>query len=83
VKMAVRSGMLPSLTMICIPCMDCGERATCWEHRDYARPLDVQPTCHSCNLLRGHAAHPDYVYTTSPKKSYGKKVAVQTKRKRP
>ena len=34
-------------------CIDCGARATCWEHRDYNKPLDVEPTCQSCNSLRG------------------------------
>lgn len=36
-------------------CADCGEQARDWEHRDYLRPLDVQPTCKSCNLRRGVA----------------------------
>jgi hypothetical protein len=40
-------------------CVDCGKRATCWEHRDYGKPLDVEPTCHRCNLRRGPAKYPN------------------------
>lgn len=36
-------------------CVDCGKRAEQWEHRNYARPLMVEPTCISCNLKRGNS----------------------------
>lgn len=40
-------------------CVDCGKPARDYDHRDYARPLDVQPVCRSCNRKRGPAAnHP-------------------------
>lgn len=35
------------------PCVDCGAIAVLWEHRDYSRPLDVEPVCASCNNRRG------------------------------
>lgn len=38
-------------------CVDCGEQAACWEHRDYSRPLDVEPVCRACNHKRGPAAN--------------------------
>ena len=34
-------------------CVDCGRAATVLEHRHSLRPLDVEPTCHRCNLRRG------------------------------
>lgn len=36
-------------------CVDCGARADCYDHRDYARQLDVEPVCFSCNSVRGPA----------------------------
>jgi hypothetical protein len=36
-------------------CVDCGVQAEVWEHRAYGAALDVVPTCHSCNVLRGPA----------------------------
>jgi hypothetical protein len=37
------------------PCTDCGGRATEYDHRDYSKPLDVQPVCRGCNARRGPA----------------------------
>jgi len=34
-------------------CIDCGEQAKHWEHRNYCRPLLVVPVCQSCNQKRG------------------------------
>ena len=54
--MAVKRGSLrvaKSLT-----CVDCGRQARDYDHRDYSRPLDVQPVCRSCNLRRGPALIP-------------------------
>lgn len=34
-------------------CTDCPEWATEYEHRDYSRPLAVEPVCASCNCRRG------------------------------
>ena len=50
---AILKGKFPRLTEVMIPCVDCGERATDYDHRDYRQPLMVVPTCRSCNLLRG------------------------------
>lgn len=36
-------------------CVDCGVPAVCYDHRDYAKPLRVEPVCASCNLKRGPA----------------------------
>ena len=46
------SGKLPRLDGT-IKCMDCGEPAMVYEHRDYFKPLDVDPVCKKCNRLRG------------------------------
>ncbi len=39
-------------------CVDCGSQARDWEHRDYTKPLDVQPVCRRCNQHRGPALYP-------------------------
>ena len=52
---AIRQGTLPRLDGT-IPCVDCGRPAQCYDHRAYAKPLDVAPVCRSCNGRRGPAA---------------------------
>lgn len=37
-------------------CADCGGAADRYDHRDYGRPLSVDPVCRSCNRRRGPAA---------------------------
>lgn len=39
-------------------CVDCGKPAQAYDHRDYTKPLDVQPVCDGCNVRRGPAALP-------------------------
>lgn len=56
VECAVGHGLLADLRMVEIPCKDCSiNRATVYDHRDYANPLDVTPVCASCNSIRGSA----------------------------
>jgi hypothetical protein len=39
-----------------ILCVDCKRKpATIYEHRDYSKPLEVEPVCHYCNVRRGPA----------------------------
>ena len=52
VQAAKRRGDLPILDGV-IPCQDCGEVATMYEHRDYRKPLDVRPVCRKCNIKSG------------------------------
>lgn len=54
VKRAIERGDLPRLDGS-IACMDCGRPATIYDHRAYARPLDVDPVCKRCNHRRGPA----------------------------
>ena len=37
------------------PCTDCGKPAEQYDHREYAKPLEVEPVCRRCNLKRGPA----------------------------
>lgn len=54
---AVKEGRLPRAATL--KCVDCGKQARDWDHRDYAKPLDVEPVCRSCNRKRGPALnHP-------------------------
>jgi hypothetical protein len=54
VRKAVAIGMLKPVTAFV--CVDCGAPATQYEHRDYSKPLVVEPVCKSCNIKRGVAA---------------------------
>ena len=48
---AVMGGILPKPETL--NCVDCGRKAEHWEHRDYLKPLDVDPVCTRCNIKRG------------------------------
>ena len=51
---AIRHGVIqPARKQLCV---DCGKPATCLDHRSYSKPLDVVPTCNSCNSKRGSAS---------------------------
>ena len=53
VSKAIRQGLLqPASTQYCV---DCGGFAFGYEHRDYERPLEVDPICRTCNHKRGSA----------------------------
>ena len=53
---AIKEGKLPSPKGL--PCDDCGKPSMGYEHRDYARPLDVVPICFTCNSNRWVAKYP-------------------------
>lgn len=53
-RLAVLSGILPTIDEWTV-CADCGGKASECDHRDYMKPLDVDPVCRSCNKLRGAA----------------------------
>lgn len=48
----VRLGMLAALDGR-VKCVDCGAVARVYEHRDYYRPMEVEPVCDRCNTRRG------------------------------
>jgi len=54
VAKAVKNGSLPKLDGT-INCIECGAAASEYDHRDYRKPLDVQPVCHACNVNLGSA----------------------------
>jgi hypothetical protein len=53
VYIAVKKGELPKQNTL--KCTDCGKQARDYDHRDYTKPLDVEPVCRSCNQLRSYA----------------------------
>lgn len=53
VAKAIQTGMLRSA--VGQQCVDCGVAAEVLDHRDYEKPLDVDPVCKSCNSRRGAA----------------------------
>lgn len=50
----LNNGLIPRLDGN-IHCVDCGKPATCYDHRDYQRPDEVEPVCRACNARRGPA----------------------------
>jgi hypothetical protein len=54
VSRAIRIGYLRKLDGT-VRCVDCGAPAVGYDHRDYYRPLWVDPVCARCNALRGPA----------------------------
>ena len=55
-RAAVKAGLIPRITKK-TKCVDCGAKAYGYDHRDYYKPLEVEPICRKCNHKRG-PAHP-------------------------
>ena len=53
VAKAVKDGVLAPVKTL--NCVDCGSPAQCYDHRDYGKPLNVEPVCRKCNFRRGSA----------------------------
>lgn len=51
----IRQGKLPNLAKQIVACVDCGQRADSYDHRNYDTPTVVEPVCNQCNLKRGPA----------------------------
>lgn len=49
----VRSGAIKKASSY--QCVDCGDKAAEYDHRDYSKPLEVEPVCRKCNCRRGPA----------------------------
>ena len=56
VLLAVKRGLLPPVTSY--RCIDCGLPAKHYDHRDYSKPLEVDPVCIKCNFRRGRVGTP-------------------------
>ncbi len=56
---AVSAGTLQQAYLL--KCVDCQGDAEIYEHRDYTKPLDVEPVCQKCNQQRGSAPLPKYL----------------------
>ena len=53
VAQARRAGLIASPRQY--QCADCTSPATEYDHRDYSKPLAVEPVCRGCNVRRGPA----------------------------
>ena len=62
-------------------CVDCGKQAKDNDHRDYLKPLEVEPVCRSCNVKRGPAFNSVYRPAGEPQEAFRKLIAVLAKRK--
>lgn len=67
VTRAINDGLLPPLKGQ-IFCVDCGRPAQCYDHRDYDKPLEVDPVCLKCNVNRGPAKQHENVVVRFPKR---------------
>lgn len=67
VTRAIQDGLLPPLKGQ-IFCADCGRPAQCYDHRDYDKPLEVDPVCLSCNSKRGPAKQHESIVIRFPKR---------------
>lgn len=52
---AKRFGLIPRPETL--KCADCGDKARYYDHRDYTKPMDVEPVCAGCNTRRGPGIH--------------------------
>ena len=51
-KIAIANGTIPKIDSD-TKCVDCGVPAMVYDHRDYSKPLFVEPVCNRCNNRRG------------------------------
>lgn len=42
-----------------LSCKDCGSQAEVYDHRDYHKPLEIEPVCKACNFKRGPGLNRD------------------------
>jgi len=54
VREAIKHGLIPKLDGS-IFCVDCGNPAKHYDHRDYLKPLEIEAVCQGCNSRRGAA----------------------------
>lgn len=47
-------------------CTDCQKQAECYDHRDYSKPMLVEPVCKRCNSSRGRGFMPPLVSEARP-----------------
>lgn len=66
VQRAIRDGIIPRVSTL--SCVDCGKPACDYDHRDYTKPLEIEPTCRKCNLKRGQGKMPDDLLMQCPDK---------------
>lgn len=57
VRETVKKGKM--LRVDTLKCLDCGRPAEVYDHRDYLKPLEVDPVCKACNWKRGPALNRD------------------------
>lgn len=51
-------------------CVDCGKQAEHYDHRDYNKPLDIEPVCQRCNFNRGPAIPSKIKYSVPTHRQY-------------
>lgn len=64
VSIAVKDGRLRKASDLV--CVDCGAPAAHYDHRDYLKPLDVDPVCVGCNRRRGAGLNRNVIVDGKP-----------------
>jgi hypothetical protein len=72
VQIEIEEGRLMKAGESGLSCVDCGKPAKHWEHRDYEKPLQIEPVCIGCNFRRGSAVYPSHLpprlHVSAPRK---------------
>ena len=76
VSVAIYNGDLPKLDGT-IKCADCDAPAAEYDHRDYKKPMEVEPVCRACNQARGPGKHRDPTETAAKPLSIRKRFDQQ------
>ena len=64
-----------------LSCVDCRQPASVYDHRDYLKPLDVEPVCQSCNSKLGPGKNADVLLPHARSSGYFNIVLVERIRK--
>lgn len=83
VKAAVKRGELPNLKRQIVKCADCDARAVAFDHRYYAKPLEVEPVCRRHNGLRGFALDAGFVDVATGKPATAEDYLAERRPKSP
>lgn len=68
VAKAIRHGIIPKAKEL--KCADCGDAAEQYDHRDYRKPMKVDPLCKNCHYVRGRGLPACYRPIPNPTSAY-------------
>lgn len=66
---AIKKGVIKPIDKE-VKCIDCGNQAIGYDHRDYTKPLEIEPVCKRCNRIRPRAL-PEFKKMTCSRGDFG------------